>query len=78
VDAENKVGQRMLILDRAINDKWLVSAGLAPGDRVIVEGMQRVRPGATVKVVPFNESKTRRGPEAGPDARPQKRTDGGA
>jgi len=78
VDTAGKVVQRMLTLDRAINDKWLVSAGIAPGDRVIVEGMQRVRPGAAVKVVPFNESKTRRGPEAGPDARPQKRTDGGA
>ena len=38
-------------LDRAIGDQWLVSAGLAPGDRVIVEGMQKVRPGAVVKVV---------------------------
>ncbi len=41
VDAEGKVGQRMLTLDRAIGDAWLVSSGLAPGDRVIVEGMQR-------------------------------------
>ncbi len=55
VDADGKVGQRMLSLDRAMGDKWLVSAGLAPGDRVIVEGMQRVRPGAAVKVVPFKE-----------------------
>ncbi|MBW1788806.1 MAG: efflux RND transporter periplasmic adaptor subunit [Deltaproteobacteria bacterium] len=55
VSAEGKVGQRLLTLDRAIGDKWLVSAGLAPGDRVIVEGMQRVRPGAAVKVVPFKE-----------------------
>jgi membrane fusion protein (multidrug efflux system) len=53
VDAEGKVGQRVLTLDRAIGDKWLVSAGLAPGDRVIVEGTQRVRPGASVKEVPF-------------------------
>lgn len=53
VDSEDKVQQRMIETDRAIGDKWLVSAGLAPGDRVIVEGMQRVRPGAAVKVVPF-------------------------
>ena len=46
----------MLTLDRAIGDKWLVSAGLVPGDRVIVEGMQRVRPGAAVKAVPFDEN----------------------
>lgn len=53
VDAEGKVRQRMLVLDRAIGDKWLVSSGLASGDRVIAEGMQRARPGASVKEVPF-------------------------
>ena len=53
VDAEGKVRQRMLTLDRAIGDAWLVTAGLVPGDRVIVEGMQKVKPGASVKVVPF-------------------------
>ena len=57
VDAAGKVQQRMLRLDRAIGDKWLVSSGLAPGDRLIVEGLQKVRPGAAVKVVPFNERK---------------------
>jgi len=54
VDAEDNVQQRMLTLDRAIGDKWLVSSGLNPGDRVIVEGVQKVRPGASVKVVPFD------------------------
>ena len=53
VDAEGKAGQRMLNLDRAIGDQWLVTSGLSPGDRVIIEGIQRVRPGASVKVVPF-------------------------
>jgi membrane fusion protein (multidrug efflux system) len=53
VDAEGKVQQRMITLDRAIGDAWLVSSGLAPGDRVIVEGKQRARPGASVRVVPF-------------------------
>ncbi|MDL1963026.1 MAG: efflux RND transporter periplasmic adaptor subunit [Deltaproteobacteria bacterium] len=52
VDAEGKVEQRMLTLDRAIKDKWLVSAGLGAGDRVIVEGLQMLRPGTVVKVVP--------------------------
>ena len=54
VDASGKVGQRMLSLDQAIGDQWLVSSGLTPGDRVIVEGMQKVRPGAAVKVVPVD------------------------
>jgi len=53
VDADNKVQQRTLTLDRAIGNKWLVSSGLNPGDRVIVEGVQKARPGAPVKVVPF-------------------------
>jgi membrane fusion protein (multidrug efflux system) len=47
-----KVQPRMLTLDRAIGDQWLVSSGLASGDRVIVEGTQKVRPGAAVKVAP--------------------------
>jgi len=57
VDAESKVQQRVLTLERTIGDKWLVSAGLAPGDRVIVEGVQKVRPGSTVRAVPFTEAK---------------------
>ncbi len=54
VDAEDKAQPRPLQLDRAIGDKWLVTDGLAAGDRVIVEGMQRVRPGMTVKPAPLN------------------------
>lgn len=54
VDAEGKVQQRMLALDRAIGDKWLVLSGLSAGDRVIVEGVQKVRPGSSVKAVPFD------------------------
>jgi membrane fusion protein (multidrug efflux system) len=77
VNAGGKVEQRMLTLDRAIGDKWLVVSGLAPGDRVIVEGMQKVRPGATVKVVPFDENKTAHGSTAGFGEKPQKRIDGG-
>jgi len=45
------VEQRMLRLNRAIGDKWLVSSGLSTGDRVIVEGMLNVRPGSPVKAV---------------------------
>jgi membrane fusion protein, multidrug efflux system len=52
----DKVQQRTLVLDRAIEDKWLVSKGLASGDRIIVEGMQKVRPGASVKVTSFDSA----------------------
>lgn len=53
VEADGKVGARMLTLDRDIGDKWLVLTGLSPGDRVIVEGAQKVRVGVPVKEVPF-------------------------
>lgn len=51
VNASGHVEQRTLQLDRAIADKWVVLSGLAPGDRVIVEGIQNVRPGVSAKVV---------------------------
>ncbi len=51
VDEAGKVAQRMLSLDRAVGSQWLVSSGLAPGDRIIVEGIQKVRPGASVTTV---------------------------
>jgi membrane fusion protein (multidrug efflux system) len=54
VDAEGKVQQQMITVDRTIGDKWLVASGLKPGDQVIVEGRQKVRPGGSVKVVPFD------------------------
>ena len=54
VDAAGKVAQRMLSLDRAIGDQWLITTGLEPGERVIAEGMQKVQPGAQVKIVPFD------------------------
>jgi membrane fusion protein (multidrug efflux system) len=57
VDAEGKIQQRRLTLDRAIGDKWLVSSGLASGDRVVVEGIQKVRPGASVRVTSFDSAR---------------------
>jgi membrane fusion protein, multidrug efflux system len=72
VDAENKVQQRMLSLDRAIDDQWLVSSGLAQGDQVIVEGVQKVRPGASVTAVPFENPISRNG------STPESQGNGGA
>ena len=69
VDSQEKVQQRMLTLDRALGDQWLVSSGLEPGDRVIVEGMQRARPGAAVKAVPFKPGR-QDGTEPGNRAQP--------
>jgi membrane fusion protein (multidrug efflux system) len=55
VNGEDKVERRQLATDRAIGDAWLVTAGLAAGDRVIVDGIQKARPGAAVKPVPAAE-----------------------
>jgi membrane fusion protein (multidrug efflux system) len=52
VDAQNKVEQRSVTTDRAIGDKWVVTEGLKPGDRLIVEGLMNLQPGTTVKPGP--------------------------
>lgn len=48
VGPDGKVQQRTLVTDRAIGDNWLVLSGLKDGDRVIVSGIMKARPGATV------------------------------
>lgn len=53
VDEKGTVAQRMLTLNRAIGDQWLVSSGLSGGERVIVEGMMNAKPGTAVKAVPY-------------------------
>ena len=62
---DGKVEQRRLTTDRAVGNAWLVTAGIAPGDHVIVEGQQRVKPGTAVKEVAAQ-------PEA-PPSQPQAR-----
>jgi membrane fusion protein (multidrug efflux system) len=49
VNANNIVEQRVIKTFRAIGDKWVVTSGLHPGDRVMVEGLQKVKPGAVVR-----------------------------
>jgi membrane fusion protein (multidrug efflux system) len=53
IGAEEKVELRPIKVTRTVGDNWLVSDGLKPGDRVIVEGLQKGRPGTQVKAVPF-------------------------
>jgi membrane fusion protein (multidrug efflux system) len=57
VDEAGKVQQRSLTLNRAIGDQWLISSGLSAGDRLIVEGMLNIRPGAAVKTVAWEGPK---------------------
>jgi membrane fusion protein (multidrug efflux system) len=52
VNPEGKVEPRILSIERAIGDAWLVTSGVEPGEKVIVEGLIKVRPGMQVRAVP--------------------------
>ena len=49
VGTDNTVELRNLQTDRAVGDQWVVTSGLKPGDRLIVEGLQMAKPGAKVQ-----------------------------
>lgn len=51
VDANNAVKERELTIERAVDGQWLISDGLKVGTRVIVDGIQHVRPGMKVKPI---------------------------
>jgi membrane fusion protein (multidrug efflux system) len=52
VGPDNKATVRAIQAERTIGDKWLVTAGLAAGDKVITEGLNGVKPGQLVRPVP--------------------------
>lgn len=49
LNADDRVEQRMLTVSRALGNRWLVDAGLTAGDRLIVDGLQKVRPGSQAR-----------------------------
>lgn len=51
VGADNKVEVRPLQIGRAVGNRWLVTSGVAPGDRVIVDNLQKIRPGMPVSPI---------------------------
>ncbi len=53
LDQDNNVQPRVVKTSRAIGDKWQVVEGLQAGDRLVVDGLQKARPGSVVKPVPF-------------------------
>jgi membrane fusion protein, multidrug efflux system len=57
VSPDQKVAQKTIKAERAIGDKWLVSEGVAAGDRVVVQGVQKVAPGAQVNAVALDAEK---------------------
>ena len=52
VNDENKVESRDVVTERTVGNRWLISSGLNEGDRLITEGLQYIRPGASVNVEP--------------------------
>jgi membrane fusion protein (multidrug efflux system) len=58
VGAGDKVEVRTLVAERAIGDRWLVTSGLAAGDRLIVEGLNKVGPGMPVHATPVQKPAT--------------------
>jgi membrane fusion protein (multidrug efflux system) len=50
IDGEGKAAMRPIKLGAMVDGKWIVESGLKPGDKVIVSNLQKIRPGAPVKV----------------------------
>ena len=61
IGPDDKAEQRKVTAGRTVGDQWLVTSGVAAGDKVIVEGLSRIKPGQLVKPVP---AKTPSGPAA--------------
>lgn len=65
VGAENKVVIHGVVTGERIGDRWLVDQGLKPGDRIIVEGLQKVGPGSVVDPQPYTPAATPDGAAGG-------------
>jgi len=51
VGADDKIEPRQIVTSHRLDNEWVVASGLAAGDRVVVEGTSKVRPGAPVRPV---------------------------
>lgn len=70
VGADNKVEIRQIVASQAIGDKWLVTDGVKAGDRVVVSGLQKIRPGAHVKVQEITADNKQQAPSDDQPAQP--------
>ncbi len=61
VGPDNKAISKTIKADRTVGDKWLVSEGLSPGDKVISEGLDKVKPNQLVRPVPAGSAPRRPG-----------------
>lgn len=58
VTEDNTVALRNIKAERTAGDRWLVTEGLQEGDQIITEGLQFIRPGASVETYPASNIKT--------------------
>jgi membrane fusion protein (multidrug efflux system) len=61
IGPDNKAELRAITADRTIGTNWLATAGLKPGDKVIVEGLGKIRTGQQVQPVPAGSPSQRGG-----------------
>jgi len=64
VGADGKAVLQTISADRTVGDKWLVTAGLKPGDKVVIEGLGKIRPGQPIRPVPAGSPPLRKAPPA--------------
>lgn len=57
VDAENTVQERRITVSEVVGDRWLVTSGLEPGDRVVVAGLQKIQPNDKVTPKEITDTK---------------------
>jgi membrane fusion protein, multidrug efflux system len=65
-----KVEQRTLTVARSVGNSWWVTAGLKAGDKVIVDGLQKVSPGDTPNAIDMNEAANKTGNKTAPASTP--------
>ena len=56
VSADNKVERRLIKTGQVVGDQWLVLEGLSAGEKIVIDGLQKVRPGASVTTVAYQAS----------------------
>ena len=71
VDAGNKAAERKVRADRTVGNDWVVTEGLKPGDKVIVQGLAKLKPGAPIKPVPASKPQVIGAPKSAPQPAPK-------
>lgn len=71
VGADNKATERKVSADRAVGSDWVVTQGLKPGDKVIVQGLGKLKPGAAIRAVPASTPQQTGPAASGPTPAPK-------